>query len=74
MADLKESGDIEFAADLIILLHRDDYFEKTSDNNKTCSVMEIIVDKNRKGWTGVHEMIYERNLSNFLEMDRRTSA
>lgn len=74
MADLKESGDIEFAADLIILLHRDDYFEKTAENNKTYSTMEIIVDKNRKGWTGVHEMIYERNLSNFLEMDRRTSA
>lgn len=74
MADLKESGDIEFAADLIILLHRDDYFEKTAENNKTYSMMEIIVDKNRKGWTGVHEMIYERNLSNFLEMDRRTGA
>ncbi|MEK4191745.1 DnaB-like helicase C-terminal domain-containing protein [Paenibacillus sp. FSL L8-0323] len=74
MADLKESGDIEFAADLIILLHRDDYFEKTVENNTTYSVMEVIVDKNRKGWTGVHEMVYERNLSNFLEMDRRETA
>lgn len=74
MADLKESGDIEFAADLIMLLHRDDYAEKTAENTKTYSLMEIIVDKNRKGWTGVHEMIYERNFSNFLEVERRYSA
>lgn len=71
MSDLKESGDIEFAADLIILLHRDDYFEKTVENTSPISLIEIIVDKNRKGWTGVHEMIYERNLSNFIETERR---
>lgn len=74
MSDLKESGDIEFAADLIILLHRDDYFEKTAENNSPVSMIEVIVDKNRKGWTGVHEMIYERNYSSFSELERRYSA
>lgn len=73
MQDLKESGDIEFAADIIILLHREDHAEKTAENTSPVSMIEVIVDKNRKGWTGVHEMVYERNFNSFADTERMAS-
>lgn len=47
MADLRESGEIEAAADNIILLYREDYYggEKTGDT-------ELILAKQRNGPTG----------------------
>ena len=44
MSDLKESGDIEYAADAIVLLHNPN---KTEDG-----AVEVIVEKNRNGKTG----------------------
>lgn len=57
MADLRESGDIEQDADVVILLHRPDYDQVMSENKDdflSCPKMgatylEIIVDKNRHG-------------------------
>jgi len=51
MSDLKESSGIEQAANHILLLHRDDYYEQ--DYTKHNNVFEIIVAKNRDGEQGV---------------------
>lgn len=49
MADLKESGDIEQEADIIMLLHRDSYQKKESNN---ISLIELIYAKVRQGRVG----------------------
>jgi len=52
MSDLKESGSIEANANVVMLLHRPDYYEEnpTDVNGRSLKgVMEIIVDKNRGG-------------------------
>lgn len=50
LADLKDSGSIEQEADQIMLLYRDDVYNHDSDRK---GIMEIDVQKNRHGPTGV---------------------
>jgi replicative DNA helicase len=47
-ADLKDSGSIEQDADMVILLHREGYYDDTKADN----TLEYIIDKNRHGPTG----------------------
>lgn len=49
MSDLRESGAIEQDADVILLLHRESYYEKTAEND---GLATVIVAKNRNGPTG----------------------
>ena len=49
MADLRESGEIEQAADAIMLLYRDDYYNPDTENRGVC---ECILAKLREGKTG----------------------
>lgn len=48
MADLRESGQIEQDADTILLLHRENYYDKNAPND-----LEVIVAKNRDGEDGI---------------------
>lgn len=50
MSDLRDSGSIEQDADLILLLHRDDYYNPDSEWK---GVAECIVAKQRNGPTGM---------------------
>jgi replicative DNA helicase len=49
-ADLRESGEIENSSDIIILLHREDYYEPETTR---AGEMDLIVTKNRNGRSGV---------------------
>lgn len=46
MADLRESGEIEQSADIIILLHREDAYERESPR---AGEIDLIIPKNRQG-------------------------
>lgn len=48
LADLRESGAIEQDADLVCFIHRDDYYNKESEQK---GIAELIVAKNRAGET-----------------------
>ncbi|MEJ5165690.1 MAG: DnaB-like helicase C-terminal domain-containing protein, partial [Thermoanaerobaculia bacterium] len=60
MADLRESGNLEQDADLVILLYRN----KEMDEN---NMAEIIIDKQRNGPTGAFKLVFLRNLASFKE-------
>ncbi|HLE88219.1 MAG TPA: replicative DNA helicase, partial [Candidatus Brocadiaceae bacterium] len=58
MSDLRESGSIEQDADVIVLLHRDNYYDPDKDNTA-----ELIIAKQRNGPTGVVKLTF---LSHFM--------
>jgi replicative DNA helicase len=61
MADLRESGAIEQDADIVLLLHRPEYYEATDQPG----VAEIIVAKNRNGPTGTIKLTFLNKLTRF---------
>jgi replicative DNA helicase len=61
MADLRESGAIEQDADIVLLLHRPEYY----DANDQPGVAEVIIAKNRNGPTGTIKLTFLNKLTRF---------
>jgi replicative DNA helicase len=51
MSDLRESGAIEQDADVVILLHREDYYHHNEPDYINTNITEAIVAKQRNGPT-----------------------
>ncbi|WP_435018374.1 replicative DNA helicase [Tundrisphaera sp. TA3] len=64
MSDLRESGAIEQDADLILMLHRPEYY----DPNDQPGVAELIIAKNRAGATDTVKLTFLKNLTRFENM------
>lgn len=73
MSDLRESGSIEQDADIVAFLYRDDYYNKSAQEQTNISVTELIVGKHRNGSTGTIELLFERNMSNFRNYIKKES-
>lgn len=58
LSDLRDSGSIEQDADTVLFLYRDEYYktDKTPEDGNECSIVEVIVAKNRHGSTGMVKM------------------
>ena len=54
-SDLKEAGELEQEADLILLLYRDEVYNQDSDDKGTC---EINIAANRHGPTGIVKTVW----------------
>lgn len=66
LADLRESGSIEQDADMVLFIHRNDYYKAKEEINKQKNVpVDIIIAKHRKGSTGKFQLLFELNMSNF---------
>ncbi|WP_230202560.1 replicative DNA helicase [Paenibacillus ihumii] len=65
MSDLRESGNIEFDADVIIFLYRDDYYYPDTPWK---GVIELIVAKGRKIGTGMIQMFFNRKNGRFTDL------
>jgi replicative DNA helicase len=70
MSDLRESGAIENDADVVLLLHRPEYY----DINDRPGVAEVIVAKNRNGAVGVTTLHFARSLARFTDLPDYTDA
>lgn len=70
MSDLRDSGNIEQDADVIIFLYRPEYYGFTEDQegNSVRNVIEAIVQKNRNGSLGSTEFNKNDNWSYIGEM------
>ncbi len=65
MSDLRESGSIEQDADIVILLHREDAYEKESTRPGEA---DIIVAKHRNGPTRDVTVAFQGHYSRFVDM------
>lgn len=84
ISDLKESGNIEQDADLIILLHREEYYLQQQKPSSTSPLyeqeefkrklqtvknkMDLIVGKNRHGSTMSVNLFFDSQYSKFMEL------
>lgn len=64
-SDLKDSGAIEADADAVILLHREDMYEKESPRSGEA---DFIVDKHRAGPTATVTVAFQGHYSRFVDM------
>ena len=65
MSDLRESGSIEQDADVVILLHREDAYEKESPR---AGEADLIVAKHRNGPTDVITVAFQGHYQRFVDM------
>jgi len=65
LADLRESGSLEQDADMVLFINRKDYYEAKSEKKETIVPVDLIIAKHRKGSTGVINLLFELNMSNF---------
>ncbi len=70
LADLRESGSIEQDADIVMFLHRKDYYAKDKEEDEEkkndVSVVDVIIAKHRNGSTGRIQLAFEKSLSRFI--------
>ncbi len=81
MSDLRESGSIEQDADVVMMLHREDYYRRSErlelsdgqgttirsseDSNSEENTAEIIIAKQRNGPTGTVKLVFRKNIMRF---------
>ena len=70
IADLRESGEIEQAADMVVLVYRPEYYgiKEDEDGQSTEGLAEIIFAKGRNVGTGVLGLRFQRELTKFYEI------
>jgi len=75
MSDLRESGSIEQDADVVMLLHREDYYHRTDSDYQTTNKADLIIAKQRNGPTGSVELVFRDRFTRFenaSQVDRET--
>ena len=72
LSDLRESGAIEQDADMVLFLHRPEYYGLTedADGNSTLGVANVIISKHRNGKVGEVQLKFVQNLAKFGNLDR----
>lgn len=67
LSDLRESGSLEQDADVVILLHREDAYDRDSPRRGEA---DFIVAKHRNGATTTLPVAFQGQLSRFVDMQR----
>jgi replicative DNA helicase len=65
MSDLRESGSIEQDADVVMLLHREDYYHHGEPDYTPNNTAELIIAKQRNGPVGKVDFIFREKFARF---------
>lgn len=68
LSDLRESGEIEQTADVVMFIHRDDYYNPASERG---NIAEIIIAKQRNGPIGTIELVFRKEIAKFYSKESR---
>ena len=71
LSDLRESGAIEQDADIVVFIHRPEYYgiDEDDSGNSLRGVAEIIIAKHRNGATGDVHLSFKKELAKFSDME-----
>ena len=69
LSDLRESGAIEQDADVVLFLHREDYYQENASGEQSRS--QIIIAKQRSGPTGTIDVTWRGDQTKYTETDFR---
>lgn len=69
LSDLRESGSIEQDADLVMFLHRVDYYHQ-EDGYEPTHITELLLAKHRHGPVGKIELYFHPELLRFMSLDK----
>jgi len=71
LSDLRESGAIEQDADVVIFIHRPEYygFLEDEEGNSLAGLAEIILAKHRNGAVGDIKLRFEKEMARFSDFD-----
>jgi replicative DNA helicase len=72
LSDLRESGSIEQDADVIMMLYRDDYYDKEDQDKQGHA--EVIIGKQRNGATGTVKLRFDAQYNRFRDAEAGESA
>ncbi len=67
LSDLRESGALEQDADVVILIYRDDAYNR-DPNNPDAGIAELILAKQRNGPTGIVRLAFLREQTRFASL------
>ncbi len=67
LSDLRESGNIEQDADLVMFIYRDEYYDKESEREGEA---DIIISKHRNGALGEVTLNFQREFPRFMNLAR----
>jgi replicative DNA helicase len=68
MSDLRESGSIEQDADVVMLLHREDYYRMSEPDFMPDNIAEVIIAKQRNGPTGTVKLTFDNKTTSFRNL------
>ncbi|MBR3594975.1 replicative DNA helicase [Candidatus Saccharibacteria bacterium] len=73
LSDLRESGSIEQDADLVMFLHRPDYYNQGKEGYEETHITQLIIAKHRHGPVGTIELYFHPELLRFMSLDKEHS-
>ncbi len=67
LSDLRETGELEQTADVVMFIHRPDYYEHSSES---ISLTGLYVEKHRHGPTGKVDLMFKKDISRFYSTEK----
>lgn len=74
LSDLRESGSIEQDADIVVFLHRPDYYRQNEDDYEDTHITELLIAKHRNGPVGKIELYFHPEYLRFMSLDKDRSS
>jgi len=71
LSDLRESGSQEQDSDVVAFLYRDEYYHPDTEKK---NIAEVIIAKQRNGPTGVVELVWLKQFTKFVSIERYRSS